>query len=58
MPGGEVTRMLVELATETGVPVRSSVKLVDPSDGPNKDLSAGLEMGAGDGDVGPACDRA
>ena len=50
--------MLVELQTETGVPVGSSVKLVDPSDGPNKDLSAGLEMGAGDGDVGPACDRA
>ena len=36
MPGGEVTRMLVELRTDTGVPVKSSVRFVVPSDGPNR----------------------
>src|SRR5690349_18631922 len=34
MPGGAVTRMLVELRTATGEPEESFVRSVDPSDGP------------------------
>src|SRR6266511_355581 len=41
MPGGAVTRMLVELRTETGVPVESPVRLLDPSDGPNRTWAPG-----------------